>query len=74
MGNLNDPKERQRFLQEAINEQLNQRKQLAQKTGVMSDTKFVGKLVDFFDNKEEKAYRQLSKRFGLWGNGNRQVG
>ncbi len=70
MGNLNDPRERQRFLQEQINEQLRQRKE-GQKYGMLADTKFVGKLVDFFDNKDEKAYRQLSKRLGLWGNGGR---
>lgn len=68
MGNLNDPKVRQQFLAEAINEQLNQRKEADKKNGLLSDNKFVGKLVDFFDNKDEKAYRQLSKRFGLWGN------
>ncbi len=71
MGNLNDPKQRQQFLADAINEQLNQRKQVEPKAGVLSDIKFVGKLVDFFDDKDEKAYRQLSKRLGLWGNGNK---
>lgn len=70
MENLNDPKERQQFLAQAINEQLQQRKS-AERKGTLADTKFVGKLVDFFDNKDEKAYRQLSKRLGLWGNGNR---
>jgi len=67
MGNLNDPKVRQQFLADAINEQLNQRKEAEKKNNLLSDNKFVGKLVDFFDNKDEKAYRQLSKRFGLWG-------
>ena len=71
MGNLNDPKQRQQFLADAINEQLNQRRNAAKSNSMMNDTRFVGKLVDFFDNKEEKAYRQLSKRFGLWGNGAR---
>lgn len=71
MGNLNDPKQRQQFLADAINEQLNQRRNAAKESSMMNDTRFVGKLVDFFDNKEEKAYRQLSKRFGLWGNGAR---
>lgn len=70
MENLNDPKERQQFLAQAINEQLQQRKS-AERKGTLADTKFVGKLVDFFDNKDEKAYRQLSKRLGLWGNDNR---
>ena len=72
MWNLNDPKVRQQFLAQAINEQLSQRRQAEQERGhMLADIKFVGKLVDFFDNKDEKAYRQLSKRFGLWGNGNK---
>ena len=68
MGNLNDPKQRQQFLADAINEQLNQRSNAARNNNMMNDTRFVGKLVDFFDNSDEKAYRQLSKRFGVWGN------
>jgi hypothetical protein len=71
MGNLNDPRERQRFLEEAINQQVNQRRAAEKNSKLISDNKFVGKLVDFFDNNEEKAYRQLSKRLGLWGNGNK---
>lgn len=71
MGNLNDPKVRQQFLTDAINEQLNQRNATTVQSGMMGDTRFVGKLVDFFDNSDEKAYRQLSKRFGLWGNSNK---
>jgi hypothetical protein len=67
MGNLNDPKVRQQFLADAINEQLNKRREAEKKNNLLSDNKFVGKLVDFFDNKDEKAYRQLSKRLGLWG-------
>jgi hypothetical protein len=69
MGNLNDPRVRQQFLAQAINEQLNQRSPAPLPSAMIGDTKFVGKLVDYFDNSEEKAYRQLSKRLGLWGNG-----
>lgn len=69
MGNLNDPRQRQQFLADAINEQLNQRSNEARYNGLMNDTRFVGKLVDFFDSSDEKAYRHLSKRFGVWGNG-----
>jgi len=69
MGNLNDPRVRQQFLAQAINEQLNQHSPAPMPSAMIGDSKFVGKLVDFFDNSEEKAYRQLSKRLGLWGNG-----